>query len=61
MNNTLLKLYVKGQILLDGEEGQDLMEYALLISLITLASIAAMNGMATAIVSAFANISTSIA
>ena len=60
MNNAVLKLYVKAQNLLAGEEGQDLVEYALLVSLIALGCIAAVGSVATAITTVFNNISTSI-
>ena len=39
MNNLLLNLYVKFQNLISNEEGQDLVEYALLVTLIALAAI----------------------
>jgi pilus assembly protein Flp/PilA len=42
------------------EEGQDLTEYALLITLIALASIVAMNGLAAAICKVFSNASTQL-
>ena len=51
MNNMLLKLYVKFQ---------DLVEYALLVSLIALGSIVAVGKVTTAISTVFTNISTSI-
>lgn len=60
MRNTLLRLYVNSQNLLNGDEGQDLVEYALLISLISLAAIAATTSLAGAITTIFANISTSL-
>ena len=60
MPNTLLKLYVKSQNLLNGDEGQDLVEYALLISLIALAAITATTSLAGAITTVFTNISTSL-
>ncbi len=43
------------------EEGQDLVEYALLLVLIALASIAAMNTLATSISKAYGNASASLA
>jgi len=43
------------------EEGQDLVEYALLVSLIALAAIAATSAVANAITSIFNNISTTLA
>lgn len=60
MNTMLLNLYMKSQNLLNGEEGQDLVEYALLISLISLAAIAAAGSLAGAITTIFARISTSL-
>ena len=60
MKNTFLIVYVKFQDLLNGDEGQDLIEYALLITLITLATITSVQGIATSIVNVFTNISTSL-
>jgi pilus assembly protein Flp/PilA len=59
MNNTILKLYVKAQALrnvLKNEEGQDLIEYALVVSLIAFAAIAGMSTLATDINNAFLQI-----
>jgi pilus assembly protein Flp/PilA len=42
------------------EEGQDLTEYALLLTLIALACLAAMNGLAAAICKVFGNASTQL-
>jgi pilus assembly protein Flp/PilA len=61
MNNAALKMYVFAQNLLVKEEGQDLVEYALLVSLIALACIAAVGNVASAITSVFSNISSSLA
>jgi pilus assembly protein Flp/PilA len=61
MRDTLLKLYVKFQGLKNGEQGQDLVEYALLIALIALVCISGVNNVATAVNSVFTNISTSLA
>ncbi len=60
MPNFLLKLYVKSQNLLHVDEGQDLVEYALLICLISLAAITSASTLAGAIVTVFTNISTSL-
>jgi pilus assembly protein Flp/PilA len=60
MNNMLLKAYVKFQNLMTREEGQDLVEYALLVSLVALAAIAATKSVATAITTIFSGVSTSI-
>ena len=61
MNNVLLKLYVKFQGLGAGEEGQDLVEYALLLTMISLALITSINGIATAVTKVFTNVSSSLA
>jgi pilus assembly protein Flp/PilA len=55
MKDQLLKLSVKLQILLD-ENGQDLIEYALVVSLIAFAAIAGMTTLAQDINTAFTNI-----
>ena len=49
MNNLLLKLYVKTQNLINREDGQDLVEYALLVALVALGSIAAIGYVTTAL------------
>jgi pilus assembly protein Flp/PilA len=61
MNNVLLKLYVKTLELLTREEGQDLVEYALIIALIALGSIVAINSLSAGLNTIFNNISTSLA
>jgi pilus assembly protein Flp/PilA len=61
MSNALMNLYMKFQGLKTGEEGQDLVEYALLVALIALVCIAGVNNVATAINSVFTNISTTLA
>ena len=43
------------------EQGQDLVEYALLLTLISLTLLSAMGGIANAVNSAFSNISSSLA
>jgi pilus assembly protein Flp/PilA len=43
------------------ETGQDLIEYALVVALISFAAIAAMNSLATGINTAFANVATTLA
>ena len=60
MNNMLLKLYVKFQELKNNEEGQDMVEYALVVALIALAATAAMQGVGTALTNRFNNISSAI-
>ena len=61
MNNLLLAMYVKLQNLMNREEGQDLVEYALLVCLIALAAITGVNKVAGAVTSVFSNISSSLA
>ncbi|MGD0345726.1 MAG: Flp family type IVb pilin [Terracidiphilus sp.] len=61
MNNLFLAMYVKLQNLMNREEGQDLVEYALLVCLIALAAITGVNKVATAVTTVFTNISTSLA
>jgi pilus assembly protein Flp/PilA len=61
MNNMFLRLYAMSQALKNNEEGQDMVEYALVVALIALAATASMQGVGTAIVNLFTNVSTSIA
>jgi pilus assembly protein Flp/PilA len=61
MNNLFLTLYVKLQNLMNREEGQDLVEYALLVCLVALAAIGGVNKVASAITTVFTNISSSLA
>ena len=59
MKDTMLKLYIKMQNLkssLMQEEGQDLVEYALVVALIALAATAGMRTLATDISNAFVGI-----
>ena len=61
MTGMLLKLYIKFQGLLSREEGQDLVEYALLVCLIALAAITGVSKVAGAVNLVFSNISASLA
>jgi pilus assembly protein Flp/PilA len=61
MNTMLLKMYVKFQDLMSREEGQDLVEYALVVAIIALGATAAMKALATAISNAFGAISSAFA
>ena len=60
MKNNLLLLSVKLQNLLSREEGQDLIEYALVVALIAFAAVGAMGTLAKDINNAFVNIGTSL-
>ena len=61
MHNMLLSTYVKFQNLTNSEEGQDLVEFALLVSLIALAMVSGIESIATAVNKVFSNISTTLA
>ncbi len=56
MKNYFLMLSVKVQSLLSEEDGQDLIEYALVVALIALAATAGMGTLAGDINAAFSNI-----
>lgn len=60
MKDILLKLYIKVQDLLSQEEGQDLVEYALIVALIALAATAGMTKLATAINTGFTTLGTTL-
>jgi pilus assembly protein Flp/PilA len=61
MNNLLLNLYATFRGLRNGEEGQDLVEYALVVCLIALACVTGVSSVASAITTVFSNISASLA
>ena len=61
MNELFLKLFVKFQGLKNSEEGQDLVEYALLVCLISLAAISGVRHVASAVTAVFSNVSSSLA
>jgi pilus assembly protein Flp/PilA len=60
MQTTLLSLYSRLQNLMLREEGQDLIEYALVVALIAFAATAGMNTLATDINAAFTSIGTTL-
>jgi pilus assembly protein Flp/PilA len=60
MKDTLLKISVKIQTLLMNEEGQDLIEYGLLVALIGFAATAGMKTLATDINTLFTNIGSTL-
>jgi len=61
MNNLLLKLYVNLQTLKRSEEGQDLVEYALVVAFIAFGATAGMGSLAAGINRAFSTVSTRLA
>lgn len=61
MRYMIPQMYVTLQSLTKSEQGQDLVEYALVVCLISLACITGVNQVATAITTVFSNISASLA
>jgi pilus assembly protein Flp/PilA len=61
MNHLYVKLVTNFQSLVAGEEGQDLVEYALLVCLIALAAIAGVDRVANGVTNVFTRISSSLA
>lgn len=61
MNSMLLSLYVKVQNLLQNEEGQDLVEYAMVVALIALSATVGMRNLAGGVNHAFNSVSQALA
>jgi pilus assembly protein Flp/PilA len=61
MNTLFLKMLVKAQDLMNREEGQDLVEYALLVALIALVAVTGVKQVASAVNTVFSSISTTLA
>ena len=63
MKNAFLKLYVKAQSALaslKSEDGQDLIEYALVVALVAFAATAGMKQLASGLNTAFSNIAVTL-
>lgn len=60
MNNLMLKLHIAIQNLIEGEQGQDLVEYALVVALIALGATAGMKSLADDINSVFVQLGTNL-
>jgi pilus assembly protein Flp/PilA len=60
MNRLIFSLYFKLQTLMNREEGQDLVEYALVVALIAFGAVSAMKGLSTEINTAFNVISSDL-
>jgi pilus assembly protein Flp/PilA len=60
MNSLYIKMMIKLQEMMKREEGQDLVEYALVVALIAFGAVAGMSALAGGINSAFKNISTTL-
>ena len=61
MNDLMLKLFVKMQTLAVREEGQDLVEYALVVALVAFGSTSALKALGTGLNHSFTNISSTLA
>ncbi|MGA2169195.1 MAG: Flp family type IVb pilin [Terracidiphilus sp.] len=61
MNTMLVKLHVKLQDLMNREEGQDLVEYALVVALVAFGATAALHTLGVGLNSVFTNISSTLA
>jgi pilus assembly protein Flp/PilA len=60
MKDQLWKLPIKIQSILNRDEGQDLIEYALIVALVAFAATASMKTLAVAINTAFSNTGTKL-
>jgi Flp pilus assembly pilin Flp len=60
MNTMLLRLYIKLQDLASREEGQDMVEYVMMVALLSFGWIASVKSVATAVNSAFTGLSTTL-
>ncbi|MGA2539261.1 MAG: Flp family type IVb pilin [Terracidiphilus sp.] len=60
MNTVFLRAYIWFQDLASREEGQDLVEYALVVALIAFGATAGMKSLATGLTTAFHGISTTL-
>jgi pilus assembly protein Flp/PilA len=60
MNNLLIKLSFKLQDLVNQEEGQDLVEYAMITALLAFGIVSGMSQLAKGLNSAFSNISSTL-
>jgi pilus assembly protein Flp/PilA len=60
MRTTLFNLYIKTRNLVLEDDGQDLIEYALIVALIAFAATAGMSSVASTINNAFSNVSNTL-
>ena len=60
MNDLMIKMYLTAKTLIEREEGQDLVEYALVVALVAFGAIAGMRTLSTEINSAFNTISSDL-
>ena len=60
MNNLMMNILVKVQDLLKNEEGQDLVEYGLVVALVAFGAVAAMQLLGTEISTVFSDITSTL-
>jgi pilus assembly protein Flp/PilA len=60
MNNVLLKLYLMLQDFANREDGQDLVEYALIVAVVAFGTTAAMKTLSAGLATAFSGISSKL-
>jgi Flp pilus assembly pilin Flp len=60
MNNLFLNLYIRFQILMDREDGQDMIEYSLTVALSAFAAVASSRGLAGGISTSYSHLSTKL-
>jgi len=60
MNNLMMKMYLVAKSLIEREEGQDLVEYALVVALIAFGAITGMGYLATGLNKAFSGIASTL-
>ncbi len=61
MNKLMLNVLVHVQNMLNNEEGQDLVEYGLVVALVAFGAVAAMKALGTEISTVFSSISSTLA
>lgn len=61
MNNFMMYLAFRMQALLENEEGQDLVEYGLVVALVAFGAVTAMQALGTEISAVFTQISSTLA
>ena len=60
MNDLMIKMYLTAKALIEREEGQDLVEYALVVALIAFGAIVSMNFLASGINTAFSDVAATL-
>jgi pilus assembly protein Flp/PilA len=60
MNELVLRAYIAIQVLVEREEGQDLVEYALIVALIAFAAITGMKVLSTGLNHAFSQVAVTL-